>query len=140
MQILYRTQATVSGGRDGHARTADGLLDVKLAKPKELGGLGKATNPEQLFAAGYAACFDGAIHFLAGQKKLKNVVTTVTADVGIGPGDPGPGFALDVELTVTVSGLPEAEARALVAEAHQVCPYSNALKGNVPVRLKMVVG
>lgn len=140
MQILYRTQATVSGGRDGHARTADGLLDVKLAKPKELGGLGKATNPEQLFAAGYAACFDGAIHFLAGQKKLKNVFTTVTADVGIGPGDPGPGFALDVELTIAISGLPEAEARALVAEAHQVCPYSNALKGNVPVRLKTVAG
>ncbi len=140
MQILYRTQATVSGGRDGHARTADGLLDVKLAKPKELGGLGKATNPEQLFAAGYAACFDGAIHFLAGQKKLKNVFTTVTADVGIGPGDSGPGFALDVELTIAISGLPEAEARALVAEAHQVCPYSNALKGNVPVRLAVNAG
>jgi Ohr subfamily peroxiredoxin len=141
MPILYRTQASVSGGRNGHARTADGILDVTLSVPKEMGGPGKpATNPEQLFAAGYAACFDGAVHFLAGQKKIRGLSTVVTADVGVGPDDSAPGFALDVELTVAVSGLPEAEARALVAEAHRFCPYSKALSGNVPVRITVTAG
>ncbi len=139
MPILYRAQASVSGGRDGRARSSDGILDVKLSVPKALGGAGEpATNPEQLFAAGYAACFDGSLQFLIGMKKLAGVNTSVTADVGVGPGEGAPGFVLDVELTAHVAGLPRAEAEALVAEAHAVCPYSKALRGNVDVRLNVV--
>lgn len=138
MPILYRTQASASGGRNGRARSSDGVLDVKLSMPKALGGPGEAaTNPEQLFAAGYAACFDNALIYLIGQKKIAGVDTSVSADVGIGPGS-GKGFALDVELTVHIAGLPRGEAEALVAEAHEVCPYSNAVRGNVDVRLNVV--
>lgn len=138
MPILYRTQASASGGRNGRARSDDGILDVKLSTPKALGGPGEAaTNPEQLFAAGYAACFDGSLAYLIGQKKLAGVDTSVSADVGIGPGD-GKGFALDIEITAHIAGLPRDEAEALVHEAHEVCPYSNAVRGNVAVRLNVV--
>jgi len=139
MNILYKTSATSTGGRDGRSISADNKLDVKLAAPRELGGAGaEGTNPEQLFAAGYSACFLSAMKFVAGQsKQALPADTTVTAEVGIGPNDTG-GFALDIELRVSLPGLEQSSAQALVDKAHQVCPYSNATRNNVPVRLKIV--
>ncbi|SAL64748.1 OsmC family protein [Caballeronia terrestris] len=139
MSILYKATATSNGGRDGRAVSLDQQLDVKLSAPKELGGTGApGTNPEQLFAAGYSACFLSAMKFVAGQqKRIIPADTTVTADVGVGPNDNG-GFKLDIELRVTLPGLPAGEAQQLVDAAHQVCPYSNATRGNVDVRVKLV--
>ena len=139
VKVLYKTTATATGGRDGHAATLDGALDVKLATPKELGGAGGAgNNPEQLFAAGYAACFIGAMKFVASQGGPKVPAdTAVTSTVGIGPRSEG-GFGLDIELAVYLPGLSRSDAETLVAKAHQVCPYSNATRGNVDVRLKVV--
>lgn len=136
MQILYTAEATATGGREGHAKTNDERLDVKLSTPKELGGAGgDGTNPEQLFAAGYSACFLGAMKFVAlATKQTLPADTSVTAKVGIGPNDRG-GFAIDVDLSVSLPGLSQAEAQALVDKAHEVCPYSNATRGNVDVRL-----
>ncbi|WDD92853.1 organic hydroperoxide resistance protein [Burkholderia sp. FERM BP-3421] len=136
MNILYKTSATSTGGRDGRAVSVDNKLDVKLAAPRELGGTGaEGTNPEQLFAAGYSACFLSAMKFVAGQnKQALPADTTVTAQVGIGPNDHG-GFALDVELRIALPGFDTAAAQALVDKAHQVCPYSNATRNNVAVRL-----
>ncbi len=138
MSILYKATATSTGGRDGRAVSSDQQLDVKLSAPKELGGTGAAgTNPEQLFAAGYSACFLSAMKFVAGQqKRTVPADTTVTADVGVGPNDNG-GFALDVELRVTLPGLSAEEAQQLVDAAHKVCPYSNATRNNVDVRVKV---
>ncbi|SAL57518.1 organic hydroperoxide resistance protein [Caballeronia choica] len=138
MSILYKATATSTGGRDGRAVSSDQQLDVKLSAPKELGGTGAAgTNPEQLFAAGYSACFLSAMKFVAGQQKRSVPTdTTVTADVGVGPNDTG-GFALDVELRVTLPGLSAEEAQQLVDAAHKVCPYSNATRNNVDVRVKV---
>ncbi len=139
MTILYTATATSTGGRDGRAVSSDAQLDVKLSAPKSLGGTGaEGTNPEQLFAAGYSACFLSAMKFVAGQeKKTLPADTTVTADVGVGPNDKG-GFALDVELRVSLPGFDSAQAQQLVDAAHHVCPYSNATRGNVDVRLKLV--
>jgi osmotically inducible protein OsmC len=139
VQVLYTTAATATGGRDGHAETADGAFRVDLARPKELGGTGGAgNNPEQLFASGYAACFLGAMQFVAAQGGPKVPPDAkVKATVGIGPRSEG-GFGLDVALDVSLPGLPKADAEALVAKAHQVCPYSNATRNNVPVRLNVV--
>ncbi|AIO70898.1 organic hydroperoxide resistance protein [Burkholderia oklahomensis] len=136
MNILYKTEATSTGGRDGRATSHDQKLDVKLAAPRELGGTGaEGTNPEQLFAAGYSACFLSAMKYVAGQnKQTLPADTTVTAEVGIGPNEEG-GFALDVELRVALPGFDAAAAKALVDRAHQVCPYSNATRNNVAVRL-----
>ncbi|WP_043360609.1 organic hydroperoxide resistance protein [Belnapia sp. F-4-1] len=136
VNVLYRTQATATGGRDGHAATADGSLDVRLATPKELGGAGgPGNNPEQLFAAGYSACFLGAMKFVASQGGPKVPAdASVTAQVGIGPRSEG-GFGLEIGLTIALPGLPRAEAEALVQKAHQVCPYSNATRNNVDVKL-----
>ncbi len=136
--VKYTTQATASGGRDGHAITADGTLDVKLSTPKELGGAGgEGNNPEQLFAAGYSACFLGALKFVAAQEKVRvPTESTVTATVGIGPRSEG-GFGLDVGLRVALPGVERAQAEALVQKAHQVCPYSNATRGNLDVRLEI---
>ncbi|TCK16564.1 Ohr subfamily peroxiredoxin [Ancylobacter aquaticus] len=137
MNILYKTQASATGGRTGSAATADGTLKVELVTPKELGGPGgTGNNPEQLFAAGYAACFLGAIKFAAGQQKTKIPDDAkVTADVGIGPRADGKGFGLDVALTIALPGIERAVAEDLVARAHIVCPYSHATKGNLDVRL-----
>ena len=137
--VLYRTTATAPGGRDGQAATKDGSFQVKLSTPKELGGAGgPGNNPEQLFASGYAACFIGAMKFVASQGGPKVPAdTTVTATVGIGPRSEG-GFGIDVALDISLPGLPKAEAQALVEKAHQVCPYSNATRNNVPVRLNLV--
>ncbi len=138
VNVLYTTTATATGGRDGHATTKDGSLDVKLATPKELGGAGGAgNNPEQLFAAGYAACFLGAMKFVATQGGPKVPQdTSVTATVGIGPRSAG-GFGLDIAIEIALPGLSSANAQALVDKAHQVCPYSNATRNNVPVRLSI---
>jgi Ohr subfamily peroxiredoxin len=139
VNVLYRTSATATGGRDGHAATKDGSFEVKLATPKELGGAGgPGNNPEQLFAAGYAACFIGAMKFVAAQGGPKVPPdTAVTATVGIGPRSEG-GFGLDIALDVSLPGLAPAEAEALVEKAHQVCPYSNATRNNVQVRTNIV--
>lgn len=139
VNVLYRTSATATGGRDGHAATKDGALDVKLATPKELGGAGNpGNNPEQLFAAGYAACFLGAMKFVASQGGPKVPAdASVTASVGIGPRSEG-GFGLDIGLDISLPGVPRAEAEGLVEKADQVCPYSNATRNNVQVRLHVV--
>ena len=139
MSVLYKATASSTGGRDGRAISSDNVLDVKLTTPRELGGNGATgTNPEQLFAAGYSACFLSAMKFVAGQRKQAVPADTkVTADVGVGPNDKG-GFALDVELRVSLPGLDAAAAQELVDAAHQVCPYSNATRGNVDVRVNVV--
>jgi osmotically inducible protein OsmC len=135
MKTLYQTAVTATGGRNGHVVSADGVLDLKLAIPREMGGAGGAlSNPEQLFAAGYAACFDSALAYVAGQQKIKLAGTQVDATVGIGQNDAG-GFALAVRLEVTIPGLPREQAQALLEATHQVCPYSNATRGNVDVEL-----
>jgi len=139
VQVLYTTAATATGGRDGHAETEDGAFHVHLALPKELGGAGAAgNNPEQLFASGYAACFLSALKFVAatGGPKIP-ADAKVTATVSIGPRTAG-GFGLDVALEILLPDLPRAEAESLVAKAHEVCPYSNATRNNVPVRLTVV--
>ncbi|HYH38718.1 MAG TPA: organic hydroperoxide resistance protein [Azospirillum sp.] len=135
MAILYTTQATASGGRDGRAVSGDGKLDVTLNTPKELGGAGgEGTNPEQLFAAGYSACFLGALKYVAAKEKAKIPAdAAVTASVGIGPRDDGTGFGLKVALTVSLPGVERAEAEALAQKAHIVCPYSHATRGNIEV-------
>ncbi|MFV3074415.1 organic hydroperoxide resistance protein [Niveispirillum fermenti] len=134
MKVLYTATATATGGRDGRAVSDDGLLDVALAAPKALGGAGGATNPEQLFAAGYAACFIGALKFVGGRDKIAVPATvSVTSNVGIGPRDDGEGFGLTVTLNVSLPGLDRAAAEDLTARAHKVCPYSHATKGNITV-------
>ena len=136
--VLYRAHAHAVGGREGHAATADGVLGVKLTTPKELGGAGAVgTNPEQLFASGYSACFLGAMKFVAGKTKTTLPDDAkVAAVVGIGPIPTG--FAITVDLSVTIPGMEKAAAQALVEAAHVVCPYSNATRGNVAVTLAVV--
>ncbi len=136
-KVLYRAQATSTGGREGTSRSSDGILDVKLTTPKELGGNGlPGTNPEQLFAAGYSACFLGALKFVAGKAKVALPAdTTITGDVGIGPLPTG--FGIEVTLTVSIPGIDRAVAQDLVDKAHTVCPYSNATRGNIDVTLKL---
>ncbi|WP_341501944.1 organic hydroperoxide resistance protein [Gallaecimonas sp. GXIMD4217] len=139
MQVLYKASATSTGGRDGQAIASDGKLDVRLATPRELGGAGgDGTNPEQLFAAGYSACFIGAMKFLAGHQQLALPSDlSVRAEVGIGQIEGG--FGLDVDLHVTLPGMARELAETLVARAHEVCPYSNATRGNIAVRLHLAV-
>lgn len=131
MSTLYTTKATALAGRNGKVSTDDGLLSLELSYPKEMGGTGAATNPEQLFAAGYSACFSNAILHVAREAKVALKSAPVTAEVGIGPNANG-GFALTVNLTATLD-LPDAQAVELVKTAHQVCPYSNATRGNIAV-------
>jgi osmotically inducible protein OsmC len=139
VDIKYSTEATATGGRDGHARSRDGRLDVTLATPKELGGAGgDGTNPEQLFAAGYSACFIGALKVAGQQLKVKLPDdVTVTAKVGIGPRSAG-GFGISADLSVSLPGIERVQAQQLVDAAHQICPYSNATRGNVDVGLTLV--
>lgn len=137
IQPLYTTSAVATGGRDGHARTTDGTFDVTLATPKELGGNGAGNNPEQLFAAGYAACFIGALKFASSQDKALARVpadVAVTSTVGIGPRSDG-GFGLAVTLSVSLPGVDRAAAEELVARADTICPYSHATRGNIDVTL-----
>jgi osmotically inducible protein OsmC len=137
MKILYTAEVTATGARSGHAVSSDGLLDVKLALPPGLGGSGGATNPEQLFGAGYAACFGGAVEYVARMQKLDTGTVTVKAKVDVGPYDPGEGegFTLAVALDVTLPELDQAAAEELVQAAHRTCPYSNATRNNISVTL-----
>lgn len=137
-KILYRATATATGGRDGSAATSDGAFNVKLSTPKELGGGGGAgTNPEQLFAAGYSACFIGALKFVAGQQKvsLPNDLS-ITGNVGIGQIPQG--FGIEAELQIAMPGIDRTIAESLIEKAHLVCPYSNATRGNINVTLKLI--
>ncbi|MEH0928114.1 organic hydroperoxide resistance protein [Micromonospora sp. CPCC 205558] len=135
MQVLYTASATATGdGRDGHVETSDGTFTLDLAVPKEMGGAGGAANPEQLFAAGYAACFHGALRLVARRAKADVTGSVVGAEVGIGPNGSG-GFGLTVQLVVDLPAVPREAAEQLVEQAHQVCPYSNATRGNIDVTL-----
>jgi osmotically inducible protein OsmC len=139
MTILYTAEATATGGREGHVRSADGVLDLDVRVPKEMGGGGGAySNPEQLFAAGYAACFDSALNHVIRSAKITTDTTEVTAYVGIGKNDAG-GFSLTVELHARIPGVDQAIAQDLITKAHQVCPYSNATRGNIEVKLTVEV-
>lgn len=136
-KVLYRASATSTGGRDGSSRSSDGILDVKLTVPKEMGGNGApGTNPEQLFAAGYSACFLGALKYVAGQAKTPLPAdTSITGRVGIGQIPTG--FGIEVDLDISLPGMDPAKARELVDKAHVVCPYSNATRNNIDVRLNV---
>lgn len=136
-KVLYRATATVSGGREGKARSSDGVLDLGLTMPKELGGDGaRGTNPEQLFAAGYSACFLSALKFVAGQEKQSlPAETSITGTVGIGKVPSG--FAIEVDLDISVPGMDKKVVQSLVDKAHVVCPYSHATRGNIDVRLNV---
>ncbi len=139
MQILYTAKATATGGRDGRVVSSDEQLDLKVATPKELGGPGgDGTNPEQLFAAGYSACFLSAVKLVAKATKVAlPAEAAVTAEVGIGPNGAG-GFGLAAELKVSLPGVDREAAQAVVDRAHQVCPYSNATRGNIEVKVSLV--
>jgi len=136
MEALYTASATATGdARNGHVRSADGVLDFDLAVPKEMGGPGGAlTNPEQLFAAGYAACFHSALKAAARLAKVTLTDTAVTIDIGVGPNDQG-GFQLQATIEAELTGVDQATAQQLLATAHQLCPYSNATRGNIDVKL-----
>lgn len=137
-KVLYRGRATATGGRDGTVKSSDGHLQAKLTTPKELGGAGgDGTNPEQMFAAGYSACFMGALKFVAGKAKMKIPDTaTIEGVVGIGPIPTG--FGIEAELRISIPGLPREQVEDLVEKAHQVCPYSNATRGNINVTLTVL--
>jgi lipoyl-dependent peroxiredoxin len=139
VQAAYTASATATGdGRAGHTRTSDGKLDLDLSVPKEMGGPGgEHTNPEQLFAAGYAACFHGALKRVASAKKVQLTDTAITVDVGVGPNDKGEGFNLVIAIEAELPGLDEAQAKELLELAHHFCPYSNATRGNVDVTLSL---
>ncbi len=139
LKILYTSHATATGGRNGHTASSDGIVSVDLSIPKAMGGPGKpnTTTPEDLFGAGYAACFGSAAEFVARQMKLPLKSVKVDAAVGIGSRDDG-GFGLKVDLVLTVSGLSQGQAEELVQAAHKVCPYSHATRGNIEVGLKAV--
>ncbi|MGN9808655.1 organic hydroperoxide resistance protein [Micromonospora sp. BQ11] len=133
MQVLYTASARATGdGRDGHVSTSDGTVALDLAVPKEMGGAGGAANPEQLFAAGYAACFHSALRLVARKAKVDVTGSVVEAEVGIGPNGSG-GFGLTVALVVDLPAVERTAAEQIVEQAHQVCPYSNATRGNVEV-------
>ena len=137
-KVLYRATATATGGRDGRAVSSDNVLDVKLTTPRELGGAGgDGTNPEQLFAAGYSACFIGALKFVAGREKIA-LPADASIEGNVGIGQIPNGFGIEVELKISLPGLPREQAESLVQMAHGVCPYSNATRGNIDVTLTLV--
>ncbi len=136
-KVIYQAQATSTGGRDGTTRTPDGMLDLKLAVPKEMGGAGNGVNPEQLFAAGYSACFIGAMKFVAGMQKIALPADT-RIDATVGIGQIPAGFGIEVQLAITIPGMERSAAQALVDKAHAVCPYSNATRGNIEVTLTVM--
>lgn len=137
MKTLYTANVTATGGRDGEIKSNDGILNVKVRMPKELGGSGGATNPEQLFAAGYAACFDGALNLVARNQKIAIGQTTINASVSIGTNDDG-GFQLAAKLQVKIPGVERNVGEQLLQAAHQVCPYSKATRGNINVELELL--
>lgn len=134
--IVYTASATTTGGRQGHAVSSDGLLDLQLTAPKETGGPGTGTNPEQLFAAGYSACFNGALMLVAKKAGVDASQARVTAHIGFGP--EGDSYAITADLEVAVPGVDLAQVQELAEAAHQVCPYSKATRGNVPVTVTAV--
>lgn len=137
-KVVYTAHAKATGGRDGRAVSSDNILDVKLAVPTEMGGAGGGTNPEQLFAAGYSACFLGAMKFVAGRDKFQLPKDAyIEGEVGIGPIPTG--FGIQATLNIHVEGMDQAEADKLVQAAHIVCPYSNATRGNIDVTLNVIV-
>lgn len=135
-KIVYTAAATSTGGRSGRAISSDGILDLSLTAPKELRGPGTGTNPEQLFAAGYSACFNGALAMVAKQAGVDASGAEVTALIGFGP--EGDGYAITTELEVHIPGVELAQAQQLAEAAHQVCPYSKATRGNVPVKVTAI--
>ena len=135
-KVVYTTAATAKGGREGHVKSADGVLDLELAKPGQYTGPAKA-NPETLFAAGYSACFSGALNLVARKHGIDASESTVTADVSFGPSEDG-GFGIAVELIAHLPGVDPVKARELVEETHTVCPYSKATLGNIDVTLTVV--
>ncbi|MFD5893927.1 organic hydroperoxide resistance protein [Streptomyces sp. NPDC060366] len=137
IDTLYTAVATAENGRDGRVSTDDGQLDVVVNPPKSMGGSGAGTNPEQLFAAGYSACFQGALGVVARKEKADVSGSTVTARVSIGKSEAG-GFGLEVELEASIPNVDAATAKDLLEKAHQVCPYSNATRGNIKVELSVV--
>ncbi|RLK46551.1 organic hydroperoxide resistance protein [Microbacterium telephonicum] len=138
MDTIYTAEALATGGgRNGHVRTADGLIDTDVRIPKEMGGAGGAPNPELLFAAGYAACFHSALQSVARAQKITLGETSVGTRVGIGPNGQG-GFGLSVELEVVIPDMPHDEAQALAEAAEKVCPYSNATRGNIETVVRVV--
>lgn len=134
-KTLYTAVATSTGGRDGRAKSEDGQLDLAISPPKALGGAGAGTNPEQLFAMGYSACFGSAVSHVARARKISTGPMSITAKVSIGP--VGQAFGLAVELVADLPELPRAEAQALIDAAHEVCPYSNATRGNIVVDVRL---
>ena len=136
-KVIYQAHAKSTGGRDGTTRTSDGILDVKLAVPKEMGGPGNGINPEQLFASGYSACFLGAMKFVAGTQKITLPADT-SIDATVGIGQIPAGFGIEVQMNISIPGMDKAAAQALVDKAHQVCPYSNATRGNIEVAITLV--
>jgi Ohr subfamily peroxiredoxin len=135
-KVVYRAHASATGGRDGSVKSSDGQIDLKLTVPKEMGGAGGGANPEQLFAAGYSACFIGAMKFVAGKQKLPMPTdTSINATVGIGQIPAG--FGIEVQMLVNLPGMDRAVAQDLIDKAHQVCPYSNATRGNIEVTITL---
>jgi Ohr subfamily peroxiredoxin len=135
MKTLYTIKATATGGRNGHVKSENGIVSLEVRHPKALGGVNDDfANPEMLFAAGYSACFDSALNLVIKKEKIQTGTTTVTANVSIGQNDTG-GFSLEAELHATIPGVTIEVAQSLIEKAHQVCPYSNATRGNMPVKL-----
>lgn len=135
-KVIYKAHATATGGRDGTVKSSDGLLELKLSVPKEMGGAGGGVNPEQLFAAGYSACFIGAMKFVAGMQKIAMPVdASINASVGIGQIPAG--FGIEVQMVVNLPGMDRDVAQALINKAHEVCPYSNATRGNIEVSISL---
>lgn len=136
-KVVYRAHAKATGGRDGRAISSDGVLDVKLGVPKEMGGVGgEVTNPEQLFAAGYSACFLGALKFVAAKEKVK-IPAEASIEGTVGIGEIPNGFGIEVQLDISLPGVERSVAEDLVKKAHVVCPYSNATRGNIDVTLNI---
>lgn len=135
-KIVYTARATSTGGRAGHAKSDDGILDIALTAPKEIGGPGTGTNPEQLFAAGYSACFQGALGLVGKAQGVDTKDSLVTAEIGFGP--EGESYGITAELKVAIPGVELAKVQELADAAHQVCPYSKATRGNIPVTITAV--
>lgn len=139
MDVKYRATASATGGREGHSKTDDGKVDVRLSLPKEMGGSGVGVNPEQLFATGYAACYLGALKFVAGKDNVRIPDDArVSAQIGIGERDDKQGFGIEAALDVSLPGIDRAKAEELTRKAHVVCPYSHATKGNITVTTRVV--
>lgn len=135
-KVIYQAHATSTGGRDGSTQTSDGFLDLKLSVPKEMGGAGGGVNPEQLFAAGYSACFIGAMKFVAGMQKI-TMPADASIDATVGIGQIPAGFGIEVQMVVHLPGMDRDAAQVLMTKAHEVCPYSNATRGNIEVTLTL---